>query len=224
MFKSSILYAERVSEDSAAGDPTKGEQTRRAVLTAAIERFGRDGFRSTAVTDIARDAGVGATVPYAYFANKETLFLAALDDDAAGVIHEGLSGLLEGAETPTHWRESLIVTLVEALDRHPLARRILSGLEPDVTERVIEIPAMLELRKAVTERLRSDQAAGLVRSDIDPESVGNGAVTVILSLLMSVLQFGGGAVARYGPDIWALFGAALDPADEPVDGPDPAPT
>lgn len=200
--------------DASKGD-SKGEQTRRTVLESAIARFGRDGYRATAVTDIARDAGVGNTVPYAYFPNKEALFLAALDEDAAGVIHEGLSGLLEGAETPTHWRETLILTLVEALDRHPLARRILSGLEPDVTERVIEIPAMLELRKAVTERLRSDQAAGVVRADIDPESVGNGAVTVILSLLMSVLQFGGTTVARYGPDIWALFAAALDPVDEP---------
>lgn len=203
--------------DESGPAPSKGEQTRRSVLDAAVERFGRDGFRATSVADIARDAGVGGTVPYAYFHGKEALFLAALDDDAAAVIGEGLPGVLE-SPGPTQWREELILRLVEALDRHPLARRVLAGLEPDVTERVVEIPAMQELRKAVAERLRSDQAAGLVRPDIDPVAVGNGAVTIILALLMSVLQFGAGAIASYGDDIWAVFSAALDPLDGPPPG------
>ena len=68
----------------------KGEQTRRAILDAAIARFGREGYRATSVADIARDAGVGGTVAYAYFPNKEALFLAAIDEDAAAVISEGL--------------------------------------------------------------------------------------------------------------------------------------
>ncbi len=63
---------------------TKGAQTRQAILDAAIARFGRDGFRATSVADIARDATVGGTVAYAYFPNKEALFLAAIDEDAAG--------------------------------------------------------------------------------------------------------------------------------------------
>ena len=68
----------------AAGDPR-----------AAIARFGRDGYRSTSVADIARDAGVGGTAAYAYFASKEALFLAAIDEDAAGVINEGLVSVVE---------------------------------------------------------------------------------------------------------------------------------
>jgi len=193
---------------------TKGEQTRRAVLDAAIARFGREGYRATSVADIARDAAVGGTVAYAYFPNKEALFLAALDEDAAAVMHEGLARILEDPHA-RHWRETLILTLVDAVERHPLARRVLSGLEPDATDRVIEIPAMLELRKGVGERLRADQLAGLVRPDIDPVAVGNGAVTIILSLLMSVLQFGRDGVAVYGPDVLAVFEAALEPRTPP---------
>src|SRR6185503_7405659 len=131
----------------------KGEQTRTAILAAAIARFGRDGYRATSVADIARDAGVGGTVAYAYFPNKEALFLAALDEDAAAVVHEGMSSVLEGpAVGAEDWRQMLLFTLVEAVDRHPLARRLLAGLEPDVTDRVLEIPALTELRKACTER------------------------------------------------------------------------
>jgi AcrR family transcriptional regulator len=188
----------------------KGEQTRQAILHAAIDRFGRDGYRSTSVADIARDAAVSGTLAYAYFPNKEALFLAAVDEDAAGVINEGLSTILENPHAgPDDWRQALLVTLVAAVDGHPLARRLLAGLEPDVTDRVLEIPALAELRKACVERLRSEQAAGLVRTDIDPVAIANGMVTIILSLLMSVVQIGGGTADNYGPDVTAVFEAAL---------------
>ena len=189
----------------------KGAQTRRAILEAAIPRFGREGFRATSVADIARDAGVGATAAYAYFPNKEALFLAALDEDAAAVITEGgLSTVAEGFGRQD-WRQLLLVTLVQAVDRHPLARRVLAGLEPDVTDRVLDLPALAELRKAVAERLGKDQLAGTVRADIDPKAVGNGLVAIVLSLLMSVVQLGAEAAAPYGNDVLSVFAAALEP-------------
>lgn len=194
--------------------PTKGEQTRHAILTAAIERFGRDGYRATSVADIARDAGVSGTLAYAYFPNKEALFLAAVDEDAAAVIRDGLSVIGEPG-TPD-WRQSLIFTLLEAVDRHPLARRLLAGLEPDVTERVLEIPALSELRKAVAERLREEQLGGTVRPDIDPASIANGIVSIVLSLLMSVVQVGTGAAATYADDVIAVFEAAIDRSPPPA--------
>src|SRR5437868_14044743 len=97
----------------------KGAETRRAILEAAIVRFGREGYRAAAVADIARDANVGGTVAYAYFPNKEALFLAAVDEDAAAVIHEGLSSVLaDPAAKAQDWRQALLVTLVAAVDRH----------------------------------------------------------------------------------------------------------
>lgn len=189
---------------------TKGEHTRRAILEAAIDRFGRDGFRSTSVADITREIGAAGSLAYAYFPNKEALFVEALDEDAARVIREGVSHLLTG-DRGDDWQVSLMTTLLEALARHPLARRVLAGLEPDMTDRVVNIPAMLELRKAIAERLRADQLAGSVRSDIDPVAVGNGMVTITMSLLMSVQQFGDPMLADLGPDVWAVITAALDP-------------
>jgi AcrR family transcriptional regulator len=190
--------------------PSKGERTRQAILEAAIERFGREGFRATSVANIARDADVGGSVPYAYFADKEALFMAALDEDAAAVIHEGLSTLLDDP-TILDWRRLLIFTLVDAVERHPLAKRLLAGLEPDVTDRVLEIPALAELRKACAERLRAEQLAGTVRSELDVTVIANGVVAIVLSLLMSVVQLGRNAAAPYTDDIAAVFEAALRP-------------
>ena len=189
---------------------TKGEHTRRAILEAAIVRFGREGFRATSVADIARDADVGGTVPYTYFADKEALFLAAIDEDAAALIRDGLTDTFDTASL-TDWRQTLLVTLVGAMPQHPLAERLLGGLEPEVTGRVLEIPALAELRKACTERLRDEQLSGRVRSDIDAAVIANGVVAIVLSLLMSVVQIGPEAVGPYGDDVVAVFEAALDP-------------
>jgi AcrR family transcriptional regulator len=200
---------------------TKGEQTRRAILDAAITRFGRDGYRATSVADIARDANVGGTVAYAYFPNKEALFLAAIDEDAASVIGLGLLTLVSpdhSVKEDPDWRQTLFFTLVESVDRHPLAQRLLAGLEPEVTDRVLEIPALSELRKACAERLRREQLTGAIRPDIDPEVIGNGVVTIILSLLMSVVQLGASTAVAYAHDVSAVFAAALE-ADPTPDTP-----
>ena len=194
--------------------PGKGAQTRRAILDAAIARFGRDGYRATSVADIAREASVGGTVAYAYFPSKEALFLAAVDEDAAAIIQDGLSKVL-AEPTVAGWAQQLILTLVEALDRHPLARRLLAGLEPGVTERVLGIPALAELRRAGAKRLRAEQISGSVRSDIDPVTIANGIVAIMLSLLMSVVQVGRNAPVLYGADVATVFEAALKPLPAP---------
>jgi AcrR family transcriptional regulator len=187
---------------------SKGAQTRRAILGAAIARFGRDGFRSTSVADIARDAMVGGTVAYAYFPSKEALFLAAVDEDAAAVIQEGLSTIIADPDL-RNWRDTLIFTLVAAVDHHPLTSRLLAGLEPEVTNRVLEIPALNELRKAITERLRTEQMAGTVRPDINPVTISNGIVALMLSILRSVVQLGSEATLTFTSDVTAVFEAAL---------------
>ncbi len=191
--------------------PTKGAQTRRAILDAAIERFGRDGFRATSVTDIARTANVGGTVAYAYFDSKEALFRAALDDDIAALLTEG-QVQMEAERSSIEWHQELFFTLVRAIESHPLARRMLAGLEPEVTPRVLEIPALASLRVGVADRLRHEQALGLVRSDIDAAQVGNGMIAILLSLLMSVVQIGPQAGSAYADDVAAVLHAAIYPA------------
>ena len=198
----------------------KGAQTRRVILDAAITRFGRDGYRATSVADIAREAGVGGTVPYAYFPGKEALFLAAVDEDAAAVIEKGLASTFAEPHLPD-WPQRLVSTLLAALDQHPLARRLLAGLEPEVTVRVLDIPALNELRKACAELISSEQVTNLVRPDIDPTSIANGIVAIVLSLLMSAVQLGLDAVDRFGREVASVLQAAIEPPPMPRPGPKP---
>jgi AcrR family transcriptional regulator len=114
------------------------------------------GFRSSSVADIARVADVSGTLAYACFVNKEDRFLAALDQNVAKLIEEGVSSILETAGDQT-WRDTLIFSLVSALDHHPLAHRVLAALEPNATGRMIELPALNNLRLAMADRLRNER-------------------------------------------------------------------
>jgi AcrR family transcriptional regulator len=189
---------------------TKGERTRQALLEAAIARFGRDGYRGASVAEIARDARLSGTAAYVYFPNKQALFLAAVDEDAAAVVDEGLASLTDAVDLD-QWRGTLIFTLLSAVDRHPLARRVLTGLEPDFTVRLITIPALDQLRKECGDRIAAEQLAGKVRADVDPQQIANGLVTIVLSLLMSLLQTGTDPATLLGADVTAVVEAALRP-------------
>lgn len=200
-----LRYGARVAQANRA---RRGEQTRRTILDAAVARFARDGYRATSVADIARDASVGGTVAYTYFPSKEALFIAAVDDDAAAAIGAGLPSL-EDDSGSGDWPLRLILDLFASVEHHPLARRLLGGLEPEITSRVLEIPAVNELRKACIERVRASQLAGSVRADVDAPALGNGILTISLSLLMSMVQIGADAADAYGEDVAAVFHAAL---------------
>ncbi|MFT5201324.1 MAG: AcrR family transcriptional regulator [Candidatus Aldehydirespiratoraceae bacterium] len=198
------------SDPTSDAGASKGEQTRGAILHAAIGRFGRDGFRATSVADIARDADISGTLAYNYFDNKRGLFLAALDDDIATLIDTGVRSLLDTVGDDS-WRTSLLATLLAALEHHPLARRMLAGLEPAESGRIFDLPAMADLRQAVGDRLRADQAIGSVRADIDATPIGNGIVSIFVSLMLAAVQFGIENGEENAADVLSVVAAALDP-------------
>jgi AcrR family transcriptional regulator len=59
-------------------------RTRAAILDAARLRFGRDGYGSTTIADLADEAGVAVQTVYAVFGNKRTVLAELLDRSIAG--------------------------------------------------------------------------------------------------------------------------------------------
>jgi len=186
---------------------TKGARTRQALLDSAIRRFAVNGYRGTSVSDVARDVGLTPAAVYAYFGGKEDLFAAAVDADAAGLIEGALSPVL-GGSFDGEWA-GLIATLLDRLSLHPLARRLLSGLEPEHTVRMLGIPALAELRKGIAERLRAGQASGEVRPDIDPVRAASGLEAVVMAIIIAVMQTGVPTDGDRGEGIVELLQAAL---------------
>jgi AcrR family transcriptional regulator len=190
--------------------PGKGERTRRRLLDIAVQRFAVDGFRRTSVSDIAREAGLTPAAAYAYFAGKEGLFQAAVDTDAGALIEAARSAAAGGASA----REQLFLfvgELRERVDDHPLARRVLSGLEPEVAARLLTIPSLVSLTAALADELSEAQAASDIRDDVDPAEVAVGLETIVLALLMAELQTGLTVEPERQAGVLAVMDAALRP-------------
>ncbi len=191
--------------------PGKGERTRQRLLDIAVQRFAVDGFRRTSVSDIAREAGLTPAAAYAYFAGKEGLFQAAVDTDAGALIEAARSAAAEGASA----REQLFLfvgELRERVDDHPLARRVLSGLEPEVAARLLTIPSLVALTAALADELTEAQAASDIRPDVDPAEVAVGLETIVLALLMAELQTGLTVEPERQAGVLAVMDAALRPS------------
>lgn len=73
--------------------PTRRDQTREKILHAAIGEFSEHGLAGARISAIAQAAGVNKALLYYYFADKEALYTAALENVAAKVVEKTLAVL-----------------------------------------------------------------------------------------------------------------------------------
>lgn len=194
-----------------ASAPGRGDVTRRAVLDAAIDRFGRDGFRRTSVTSIARQAGLGSTTTYVHYPTKEALFDAAAEDDLASLFVKVVE-VIDLAD-PTVGPTAQIGTLLAELEHHPLAARLVGGLEPELTDRLLAADALATLTHAVTERVAEGQRLGVIRSDLSAAALGDGLISLVIALTMVAVQLGQPLLDQRAEGIDAIFQAVLTRPD-----------
>ena len=192
---------------AAAG--TKGDRTRQRVLEIAVQRFAADGYRRTSVSDIARDADLTPAAIYAYFAGKEGLFQAAVDADASALIDESRAAV-EGMAM-REGISAMVSVLLTRVTEHPLAARVLSGREPDVIDRLLELPSLHQLTEETALGIEVAQAEGDIRSDVDAHLMAEGLESIVLSLLMSSLQANVGSESPRAVATRAVLDAALRP-------------
>ena len=192
---------------AAAG--TKGDRTRQRVLEIAVQRFAADGYRRTSVSDIARDADLTPAAVYAYFAGKEGLFQAAVDADASALIDESRAAV-EGMAM-REGISAMVSVLLTRVTEHPLAARVLSGREPDVIDRLLELPSLHQLTEETALGIEVAQAEGDIRSDVDAHLMAEGLESIVLSLLMSSLQANVGSESPRAVATRAVLDAALRP-------------
>src|ERR1051326_539698 len=76
------------------GTRGRPEQSRAAILHAAVKEFSQEGVAGARTDAIARSAGVNKALLYYYFKDKEALYNAVLDQVFSGLrsaIHEALA-------------------------------------------------------------------------------------------------------------------------------------
>lgn len=161
-------------QEQQVGRAARSGRSRRAILSAARERFARDGYARTTVRAVAADAGIDPSMVIRYFGTKQGLFTAAADLDLA---------LPDLTQVP---REQLGATAV----RHFLAHW--EGEQTTDSLRVL-------LATAVTDEAAAAQMQQIFRAQLQPvvAAAGQDPASAAVRSGLVATQILGLALCRY---------------------------
>ena len=111
---------------SRAGSRRRPEQSRAAILQAAVREFAREGVAGARTDAIARAARVNKALLYYYFKDKEALYGAVLDQVFTG-LHERVHHALAQPRAPRERLLAYVGAHFDYIAAHPLYPRIVQG-------------------------------------------------------------------------------------------------
>ncbi len=130
--------------------PSRGDVTRQALLRAATEIFGRDGYHAASTRSIAQEAGVNQALIGYHYGGKHGLYLAVFEEfnesvaaRVAGVAAEVRSGLDllsrdsdNRVEVCTEYIERILMTMLETMQEPGMRSwaRLMMREQQDPTE------------------------------------------------------------------------------------------
>jgi AcrR family transcriptional regulator len=153
------------------------ERSKAAILAAAREEFVLRGFSGARTSHIARGAGVPQGLLYHYFAGKEALFHAVMDDVMAPYFQSTID-LLEHPPTGRS-DEMLLETAIRMyfrfLRENPQVARLMGWWTANAEFSGPLVSDDVELCRRPMElgalRIQEAQEAGIIRPELDPRSV-----------------------------------------------------
>jgi AcrR family transcriptional regulator len=145
------------------------DERRSAILTAARHEFARRGFRGARTAAIAAGAGCSEPMLYKHFPSKQALFAAVLTD-ATEAMKAMVDGLVAGSNGPM----AGMLAVAERAASDPLIietiwlRTVAASLIDDPEVHAALKASLNEVLQRMTKCIAGGQAAGEVRTDIDP--------------------------------------------------------
>jgi len=153
------------------GSRGKPEETRSAILQAAVQEFAQAGISGARTDAIARAAGVNKALLYYYFRDKETLYGAALDHSLSQ-LSEHMMDVLHRDLPPREMIQTYVGTYFDFIASHPYYRNL---MQREMLRAAHGSPHMPRLAKRyfnpLAERLREVLRAGIASGEfrkVDP--------------------------------------------------------
>lgn len=188
---------------------TSDQMTRTAILQAAAELFGEQGYRGTTTRAIAERAGVNEVTVFRKFGNKQGL-LRALGEMWAAEMAGFAVGAIPAATDTRGTLEALAKMEVQQAQRFgaPAMRLAFDARSvPEVAEVMGGGPR--DNLDGLAAYLAARQGAGDVRQDLDPYVMAEGFFALTSSLVMS-RQVLGDRFGEYGSDLDEVVRQLLD--------------
>jgi len=158
---------------SSSSKPSKGEETRAAILDAAVQHAGIEGFDALTIGSLASKTGLSKSGLFAHFGSKEELQIATLDEAVRRYTEvaflpslkapRGLKRLTAMFENWLHWTESCGLTACPMMS---------ASTEFDDKPGAMHDAIAQHMQRFNQELMRSVRAAietGELTADTDPE-------------------------------------------------------
>ena len=192
---------------------SKGERTRERLLKAAVERFGHQGFRGTSVSQLSRDAGLTPAAAYAYFEDKETFWSAAINTDLDALRAEVVQSIVHSQRPIVDY----MFALVDGLQRHPLARRVMVEGSPHDLQLVLSHELFAATTRLVAVGLAARQVEGTLSPSANPEELAMALETVSFALVLAVVRAGMTEVVERVDSVVRMMEAAMGGPPTPTE-------
>ncbi|WP_273522439.1 TetR/AcrR family transcriptional regulator [Rhodosalinus sediminis] len=161
------------------------------ILQAAVTRFRADGYRAVRIEDLAEAAEVSVGTVYNYYRTKGDILIATVTMEVEEVLAEGEAVI---ADPPADVAEAVLRLVfgyydhsLEYLSKEMWRRAMALAIEAPETpngRRYLELDR--RLAGQVTALLRTLQARGALRGDVDPAAFGQ---LVFNDLNMEFIEF-----------------------------------
>jgi len=166
------------------------ETRRQHILAAAMRCFSRDGFHATTTADIVRESGVSQGALYLYFATKDDIIVALADDRRQG--EALINALAESEQDPVEGLKLLLELYGRSLSDPARIEQRRVGVQgwaealrsPTVRESVTANIAAVG--REIESLVRRGQAAGQIRSELNPEAFARTLIAVFQGLILQV--------------------------------------
>jgi TetR/AcrR family fatty acid metabolism transcriptional regulator len=192
----------KLSTEGEAGESPLRRDKRNLILESAIRVFARTGYHRSRVSDIAREAGIAYGLVYHYFKNKEEILNTIFEERWSGFL-EAVEGVADSSTSTEDKLVSIAALVLNAYRLRPEWVKVLV-LEIQRSERFAEpsqLRAVGRLFQAVERLLRSGQAAGELRAELDPEVASylfvGGLEIVITARVLDVIRIDEGQEQEY---------------------------
>jgi TetR/AcrR family transcriptional regulator, transcriptional repressor for nem operon len=193
----------------------KGQHTRRRIVEAASRLISVHGIAGTTLDDVRAEASVSSSQIYHYFADKQSLILAVIDNQDNGTGRDPMVGNFESVAALRAWAELLVDQQREPRGNGgcPIATlgSTLAVADAEELERIAG--AFGRLQDSIGSGYRTMQSHGGLSVNVDPDMLATATLaTVIGGLVLAQLNRDTGALAASIDGLIALLTSHIDDA------------